>query len=297
MDAHDFDRWIRSLGVSSSRREVTRASVVGAAAALVSLVGPARAVAAQTDCRGRGARCRQSAECCSGRCSGKGKCVCRRGTTACGQICCDSGQECCEGTCVTCGPDQRCCNGTCMDLDDDRDHCGACGRMCPERAVLHPGNLGSATSECRGGRCVCAMRGPLLEEPDAPFVRIEDPCGDACCLADACDESHGRCCYDVQIGGTTAKGTEFCCPEGHVRCGRGSTRCVPFAGRSCTAATVADDCCPDEVCVSGSCCPEERAFSGTCCPINKPQGPGGNCAPPGCPEFCDDPGGRRARRI
>ena len=70
MDGSRFDRLAR-LVAAGSRRSLLRGLAGGVSAALF---GPGGAEAATGVCRQGGVRCGRNAQCCSGRCSSKGRC-------------------------------------------------------------------------------------------------------------------------------------------------------------------------------------------------------------------------------
>ncbi|KAM7194562.1 hypothetical protein V8F20_007918 [Naviculisporaceae sp. PSN 640] len=73
-----------------------------------------------------------------------------------------------------------CSPGYCADLEADADHCGGCGRECPEG------------SECQDGECVC----PLQTVCERQGACLDYACGTSCleCPDDAeCDSVAGRC--------------------------------------------------------------------------------------------------------
>jgi hypothetical protein len=84
-DAVSLDDIARDLASGTSRRQVLRVLGAGVAAGLVSLRGPAAALADRR-CRRVGERCKQSLDCCVGTC--------------CAGVCCADGQICQKGRCV-----------------------------------------------------------------------------------------------------------------------------------------------------------------------------------------------------
>jgi hypothetical protein len=157
MDGESFDSLIRSWG-TDTRRNILK----GVAAALIAPLLGSAAGSAQAACKAPGGRCRQSDECCSGRCNRRtGKC--RN---------CPSGQKFCraDSACIAetaCCP-QRCPNGLtcctnvgeCVDVRNDVNFCGGCTFRCQGADVCANGDC---AAPCTGnGNCAsdsaCAAR-------------------------------------------------------------------------------------------------------------------------------------------
>jgi hypothetical protein len=97
-DAVSLDDIARDLASGTSRRQALRVLGAGVAAGLLSLSGPAAALADRR-CRRVGEKCKQSTDCCVGTC--------------CAGVCCADGQICVNGRCVdpppATGPNREIC--------------------------------------------------------------------------------------------------------------------------------------------------------------------------------------------
>jgi hypothetical protein len=215
-------------------------------------------------CCKEGAVCTRNAGCCGG--------VAAPGFFVCGQNCCEPGQDCKRGKCVTCeahcgskcceddefcGSPKRslCCamgSNVCLVPNSPVGLCCAEGRTCcftSKKAAC----CGSSQT-CKRGTCACPKGKPL-------------ECGPHCC--DAKQHCCGTtCCPKKQPCCETAAGKR-CCAEGH--------RCAQIAGAP----------------GNKNCCPTARIATlcgvAVCCPTGTVEVPGENaCCPPGDPGCCED---------
>lgn len=165
---------------------------------------------------------------------------------------------------LNCGTGVTNCGGTCRDLTNDRDNCGACGRVCATgqiclnsscRMLETPVTCGSGLVNCNGscrnvqlddancGACgtVCAMgqtctagRCAATSQPTPPAAPT---CNGSCpmrsnsnatCVSNtcvyACYESYGDCDRNVATGCETALTTNANCGACGRVCG-GGTNC------------------------------------------------------------------------
>ena len=254
MDGHRFDRWVKSLGGPESRRRVLAGLAGAGVAGLLPRLGGGEA-AAQT-CRGLDQPCKAGTECCSGLCSGRGRCACSGNSVPCRggafASCCPAGSRCFldnpQGPC--CPPGEQLCGRRCV-------------RACP------PG--GQAPDPNNGCRCACL--GGSIPCRGNQLTRI-------CCPA-------GTGCYpDNEIN--------TCCPPGRQLCNnRCVPACPPNTGLRpdpndncrcgcldgtipCRGINAPRICCP-----AGTGCFLDNP-RGHCCPRGR-QLCNGRCVP-GCPE-------------
>jgi hypothetical protein len=137
MDAERFERVVRTLTTSPSRRQ---ALGVLAAAFFGGQLGSAAPVSVAKGKKGKGKKRRKKrAPVCTAQCAGR--------------ICGDDG---CGGSCGTCGGvGAQCCNGVCVDLLTDPANCGGCGRVCPSGGCHHGAcTCPDGESQCPDA-CIC----------------------------------------------------------------------------------------------------------------------------------------------
>lgn len=113
MDGERFDVLARSLTHSGSRRAALRVLTAGVVAVALNRGRIEETLAA---CRGVGASCRSTTQCCRGSHCTNHACRCKEGLTRCGK--------------------------RCRNTASDPDNCGGCGLSCSQKT-------------CRAGRCVC----------------------------------------------------------------------------------------------------------------------------------------------
>lgn len=200
---------------------------------------------------------------------------------SCGRNVCSDGfcPEVCAFPLVSCGNEPS----TCVDLRLDANHCGTCGKACPQG------------QQCEGGVCSCP---PITPDPcssgttafcvdSKTDVRNCGECGRVCppgqlCASGVCQcpDSKPDACSD----GCTDTATD---PNNCLTCG---TVCAP--GKKCTASGCVETCasgftaCPPSdptYCANlqtdanncnacGTTCPSaQRCVAGVCsCPANRP---------------------------
>lgn len=195
MDARIFDDLTRLFGNRRSRRRALQLALLPFAL----LVPPTSTVAA---CRAGGRRCSRNNECCSKRCSRRGRCTTppRRPTSAPGGSC-DSNlklRQCPSpdgilSNCHECCGDADCAsiNGKCGPWDGGTTEtcCAGPGALCAEDGVDAPKCCDGARSRlCRGtpGRCCIRVGFGCLPE------RPEECCSGRCDL----DENQFIVCLD-----------------------------------------------------------------------------------------------------
>ncbi len=115
------------------------------------------------DCAGNDSLCGATGSACA---ASTGLCVCGGQTCVPGEICnsdATGNSTCsCDGY-QTCLPGWSCCQGSgCVDLMLQPEHCGACGRACPNRQFFCLGGICQCRNDkacqggtCNNGRCQC----------------------------------------------------------------------------------------------------------------------------------------------
>lgn len=172
MDADRFDALTRSLtSPETSRRRLLTGLAGSALGALAVALGVADAGATHTGCRHPGKPCVRNGQCCSGRCSSRGVCLCPSGTTRVGGRCELIGGSCPAGA------------NTCTIVDV---RCGTSGGNCAcyeDRAL---------TSRCLDGAnfvCVNCRRNSDCEASTgvgSACIPLIGDCATACATATAC---------------------------------------------------------------------------------------------------------------
>jgi hypothetical protein len=294
-----MDHWLDDLaramaGGVSRRRALGRVAALFGGAALATVL-PAAASADSDDNRAGPCdefcerlprdlrdRCRDEAKHGHGLCYDCGPLGDNKGI--CGKVCCPTGQDCLNGTCVGCAtgqslvcsphcsqgqalqcvavcgasgapcpPGTTCCGASCTDTTGDANNCGACGTKCG------PGQTCSA-GRCTGGAAGCTSS-------------AQCPAGQVCC-AGACVPLNtatncGACGISCATGQHCVNGACVCdatsCPNG---C------CDPQTGAcltSCSSCNSGHICRSDHQCgcgVAGD-CPTGLACgtAGTCSTI------------------------------
>lgn len=164
MDPNRFDRFARSIAVGKTRRQTLKIAVAGVLGVAVTRIGVREAEAV---CRELGRTCSEHAVCCSGFCgsqdaTGRRRCACPSGTTACGEAC--------------------------VNIHTDENNCGACNSPCATGA--HCDNALCCPSGEVGIDGACC--------PEENFFIAECPpanvCGDYCCIQ---PEAAGTFCCDA----------------------------------------------------------------------------------------------------
>lgn len=180
MDGSQFDRFAREIASAQTRRRLLRRLLGGTALAFGVNATDAEAAAV---CRSIGTICRKAGDCCSSTCSprdatGRQKCVCAGGTTACGGTCRGVGQLCETSTCVDYCPAGSSYAGTGF----DRLTATCCGAGTPALT-------GQGTPLCcgaSGGQCVRCLEGTFgcSNVPSAGICTCCNPgqiCSDGLC--------------------------------------------------------------------------------------------------------------------
>jgi hypothetical protein len=175
----------------------------------------------------------------------------------CGNICCDAGAKCVNGSCCAsenvcgetcCAPDEKCINGRCG---------------CPLERLCET-DCCEVDEVCLGAGC-CSLNDVCGEEPFQDCCTKEEVCLDGACCASE-NVCAGVCCDpDAE------------CVNGRCECGPGTTTC----GEGC--------CSKEEVCLNENfCCPSERACGNLCCADEATCVAGSCVVPGGNPEACLD---------
>jgi hypothetical protein len=157
MDAERFERVVRTLTTSSSRRQ---ALGVLAAALFGGQLGAAAPVSVAKGKKGKGKKGKGKRRRCTPQCAGRG--------------CGDNG---CGGSCGTCGPCADCSNGVCV----ARANGISCGGSC---------------KECQAGQCVNKVDGTECPEGELGRCRagICNPIPPCATFGNTCTSGR-ECCY------------------------------------------------------------------------------------------------------
>jgi hypothetical protein len=190
MNEQRFDALARTLA------STTRRGAVGLlAGATLGLLGRDLVGAKHTGCRHHGARCKHHRQCCSGKCSRKGRCTCPPETTKCGPTaCCRTADEtCCGDTCAsgsltpeggTCpGDASNCCPGLiCTPFDNTccrPEH--VCFKLCClDGTICTDENVCCASGNSCEGVC-CRRADDICTPHDGQCCRPENDCFGSCC--------------------------------------------------------------------------------------------------------------------
>jgi hypothetical protein len=136
MDGSKFDRFVRALSASTTRRGIVRGVVAGLIGGAALNESAGATTGRRSVCRNAGASCTRNAQCCSGNCETR-RAVPRRDRFRCA---CEEGHTLCRTGC--------------SDLQTDVKNCGGCGVVCE----------GSDT--CVDGVCVPSGCLNFVENPD-----------------------------------------------------------------------------------------------------------------------------------
>jgi hypothetical protein len=155
LDDCRFDNLTRIMAGESDRRTTVRKLAAGAAALAMlarAELGLAEGadVALEANCKGNNAKCKKDKDCCSKKCTNKGKCQCAGNNAPCKR---DNG--CCSGTCKSgkcecgdkgdyCKNNSDCCSKTCR---DHKCRCIKGGNRCGE-------NKECCSRKCSNGFCL-----------------------------------------------------------------------------------------------------------------------------------------------
>lgn len=194
MDGQRFDDLTRALGAGTSRRTLLKGIAGGALATLTSLLDPTSSLATHTGCRHHGKPCRRDRQCCSKKCSRRGKCVCPGGTTKCGGTACVASTETCCTTPADCpGTDIDCRTRTCTD--------GVCGATFTAAdtptANQTPGDC--QTTICDGNGAIVSVNDDTDVPSDGNDCTVStcdngDPITTHRPAGDSCDQNGGSVC-------------------------------------------------------------------------------------------------------
>ncbi len=220
-------------------------------------VGCVDVVTSAAACGRCGVKCNPGESCAGGLCrcgAGEG---CGPGLACCDGVCCGAGESCCGGVCeastslsCSCGgspcPDGwLCCPGiggvvTCVDPDLDPNHCGGCGRACPNNALC-----GQGQCECALGFADCTAT-PGCETQIARDAKNCGGCGRVCGPGTQCVEGQCMC----PVTGTACAPGEACCQAGCVDTDAAVAHCGACGGACPSQAPqVAEVSCEDGACV------------------------------------------------
>lgn len=216
MDGARFDRLARSLTAAGSRRGLL-------AAALAALLGRLGLGGVAAACRGAGKACAKDGQCCSRRCTKRGRCACiRTGSGGCG-----TNADCCSGVCAAGHRDGICCGNGQVLTDEGRCGCNAfagevrCRYACCDELLGESccdGTCCKRNEECAGGRCK-ARCGAGFE-----FCRGTGAKADS---TNCCNTKIGhRCCSGNKVG-------PLCYPPDTMKCC--STGDIVLLGGECPA--------------------------------------------------------------
>jgi hypothetical protein len=217
VDERDFDNLARWVAAGTgSRRGVLRLLTGGALGGGLTRLGLQEAAGA---CKAVGKRCERGRDCCSKRCSKRGRCRCAPPASACQSSadCCQTDPFCCDGVCrsalggacttvADCCPGSGsgvdCCDNVCTATGTDENNCGACGQPCP---------VGQA---CNADGC-CIRRGDACT-----LVTASQCCGNLDCSA-TIPIQFGVCC--IASGGSCSLGQDGACCSGQCNGATGSS--------------------------------------------------------------------------
>src|SRR6185437_3002579 len=174
MEERRFDDLTRVLGAARSRRQVLKAVLGGAAAALLGrVVAPSFAAAAPAEVCNR-AQCKAEVNqlflICNNTCNVLSP---RHGYRHQEKLGCvlacvaqkEFGDRDCEHNATGCIDGGPCCNQQCVYFENDRNNCGACDNVCP------PGN------DCVDGQCQCGDQGTMCNNECVDTQIDKNHCG------------------------------------------------------------------------------------------------------------------------
>ena len=222
VDAEHFDRMARTLGRSNSRRRVLGGLLGGALGGLLTRLGPEEVGATHAGCRHDGTTCTRPGQCCSGRCTGRGKCQPCSRAGQCPQP--SASQPCKQSVCTSAG---RCiiknkAVGTTCPADDDPctlDICdqGACTHPNkPNNTLCGPGFCQDGVCKaCRALNATCTDSAQCCQEEEGAPDCNGGTCTATCALtATPCNPFDITCCSGTCCAGNTVPG----CPPGVDTC-------------------------------------------------------------------------------
>ena len=232
MDGRKFDELSRWFGRTINRRRALSGMIGVVATGVVGADGVGAKV--RRTCRPVNASCLRNADCCSARCetrrtaprNRRNRCVCPAGEIACGM--------------------------ECVDPSSNKNHCGACGNVCPGMCV-------SGVCICEGVTCSvdeaggweqCAIDNETCAVLDSCTLKsananLDTPCethADCAGFDDSCDAEGNvcRCIHGSELAGTYIEFDQPMCavivPQ--VVPGMCEPTCVPESGDvSCVVTT------------------------------------------------------------
>jgi len=183
-----------------------------------------------------------------------------------------------DGGGTKCQTGQSACGDTCVDTTKSPDHCGGCGKACPDAQVC---DNGSCADACSAGRTDC----------DRSCVDLNiDPahcggCKTFCTQAETC--SSGKCSSACSGGQTQCGASCVDLQSNDQHCGSCDNNCG--TGKKCDAGKCVASCTTGQALCAGSCV-DTQANQNHCGKCDSPCEAGKACAAGQCKIAC--PGGQ-----
>jgi hypothetical protein len=157
---------------------------------------------------------------------------------------------------VSCTTGQTACNNVCVDTRTSRDHCGACGTVCPGGQVCVAGACAIA---CPGAQRACNGACVTVETDRANCGACGNACdaGQVCAMGRCgvdCGPTLARCSTSAGDAGVGDAGTsDFCAntQSDNLHCGACNNACAP--GSACVAGRCQVSCAPSTTACAGVC--------------------------------------------